>query len=80
MKINFNLRLKSTQKSPVKITYDDQTSSLIDGEVLEVEKQIVITPDGESIQNYILEIRNLEEGIDAKLEIRSFCINSVTKP
>ena len=45
MKINFNLRLKSTQKSPVKITYDDQTSSLIDGEVLEVEKQIAITPD-----------------------------------
>jgi len=78
MKINFNLRLKSTQKSPVKITYDDQTSSLIDGEVLEVEKEIAITPDGESIQNYpILEIRNLQEGIDPRLEIKSFCINSM---
>ena len=78
MKINFNLRLTSTQKSPVEISYDNQTSSLVDGELLQVEKEIAITPDGESIQNYpLLEIRNLEEGIDAKLEIGSFCINSV---
>ena len=78
MKINFNLRLTSTQKSPVKISYDNQTSSLMDGEVLEVVKEIAITPDGESIENYpLLEVRNLEEGIDAKLEIGSFCINSV---
>lgn len=78
MKINFNLRFISTQKSPVRVSYNDETFSLADSDTLEVEKEIDISPDGESAEQYeILGIQNLEEGVNAKLEIDSFCINSV---
>jgi hypothetical protein len=78
MKINFRLKLISTQKSPVKVSYDDNTFDLVDTGILEIKKEIDISPDDKSLEQYpILEIQNLEEGTNSKLEIDSFCINSI---
>lgn len=77
MRINFGLKLFSTQKSPVRILLDDNSFDLLDADTIEIKKELDISPDDSAEQYPILEIQNLQEGIDAKLEIDSFCINSI---
>tara|TARA_B100001094_G_C18093483_1_gene751714 strand:+ start:44 stop:1225 length:1182 start_codon:yes stop_codon:yes gene_type:complete len=78
MKINFSLKFSSAQESPVRLSYNDKTFALADEDTLEIEQEIDLSPDDDTMARVpILDIQNLQEGIDARLQIDSFCINSV---
>ncbi len=78
MKINFRLKCISTQESPVKISCNGKTFDIVHGETLSIEKEFDISPSDDSIkQSPILSVQNFQVGTESKLEIDSFCINSI---
>jgi len=78
MKINFRIRLISTQKSPVRILFEGSTFDLNDKETLGIEKEFDISPSDDHITSSpILSVQNFEVGGKSKLEIDSFCINYI---
>jgi hypothetical protein len=78
MKINFRLKCISTQESPVKISCNGKTFNIVHEETLLIEKELDISPSDDSIkQSPILSVQNFQVGSKSKLEIDSFCINSI---
>jgi hypothetical protein len=78
MKINLRLKLISTQTSPVRIKFEDKTFDLKDKETLSIEKKFNISPsDNHITSSPILAVQNFKVGSESKLEIDSFCINSI---
>ena len=79
MKINFRLKLVSTQESPVRVSFNGDTFDLKHEETLGIEKEFDISPSNNSVdQSPILTVQNFEVGGESKLEIDSFCINSIS--
>ena len=79
MKINFRLKLVSTQESPVRVSFNGDTFDLKHEETLGIEKEFDISPSNNSVdQSPILTVQNFEVGGGSKLEIDSFCINSIS--
>jgi len=78
MKINLRLKLVSTQEPPIRISYNGKDIDLAHDETLEVEKEFDISPSADVIkQSPILSVQNFQVGTESKLEIDSFCINSI---